>query len=181
MKELTIKDALNEKDIKMTSPTYGKIDLVSIVEIIKNFISKDKDSSYSITIGTDSQNFNKTKIVKVIAIHKIGGGGIFFYDIIYLPLIKDLRQKIHTETQLSINLANLFIDELENEFDRTEWDYTEYDIAFQLHCDIGHNGKTNLLIPEITNWVKSAVPTEFSAIIKPDSFAASSIANKYSK
>lgn len=168
-------------EIIMNSPTYGKVNMLQIVEIIKNFLNKDKFSRYEITIGTDSQNFNRTKIVKVIAIHKIGGGGIFFYDIIYLPLIKELRRKLITETQLSIDLANSFLDELENEFDRTEFDYTEFNIDFQLHCDIGYNGKTNALIPEITSWVKAAVPEEFSPIIKPESFAASSIANKYSK
>jgi hypothetical protein len=165
----------------MISPTYGAVNLERIVEIIKDFVSKEKTAEYEITIGTDSQNFDKTKIVKVIAVHKIGGGGIFFYDVIYLPLIKELRRKLVTETQLSIDLANSFIDELEKEFDKSEWDYTEYHINFQLHCDIGYNGKTSELIPEITSWVRAAVPDEFEPIIKPDSFAASSIANKYSK
>lgn len=172
---------MEKEKIIMNSPTYGKVDLTQIITIIKDYLSKDKEAEYEITIGTDSQNFNRTKIVKVIAVHKIGGGGIFFYDVIYLPLIKEIRRKLITETQLSIDLANAFIDELEKEFDRSDWDYTEYKITFQLHCDIGYNGKTSVLIPEITAWVKSAVPDDFEAIIKPDSFAASSIANKISK
>ena len=172
---------MNTEKIIMNSPTYGKVDLKQIVEIIRDYISKDSNAEYEITVGTDSQNFNRTKIVKVIAVHKIGCGGIFFYDVIYLPLIKEIRRKLITETQLSIDLANALFDELEREFDRTEWDYTNYKINFQLHCDIGRDGKTNVLIPEITNWVKSAVPEGFTAIIKPDSFAASSIANKISK
>lgn len=170
-----------EKEIMMNSPTYGKVSLQKIVEIIRDYISKSPDSEYEITIGTDSQNFNRTKIVKVIAVHKVGGGGIFFYDIIYLPLIKEIRRKLVTETQLSIDLANAFVDELDKEFDRTEWDYTEYKISFQIHCDVGYNGKTSVLINEITTWAASSVPDMFSAIIKPDSFAASSIANKFSK
>lgn len=165
----------------MNSPTYGKVDLIKIVQIIKEYVSKDRHAEYEITIGTDSQNFNRTKIVKVIAVHKVGCGGIFFYDVIYMPLIKELKRKLVTETQLSIDLANSLVDELEKEFDRTDWDYTEYNIHFQLHCDIGYNGKTSMLIPEITSWVKAAVPNDFEAVIKPESFAASSIANKYSK
>lgn len=165
----------------MKSPTYGAVDLQQIVEIIRDFINRNPDSDYEITIGTDSQNFNRTKIVTVIAVHKIGGGGIFFYDILYLPLIKELRRKLNTETQMSIDLANSFVTELEAEFDRTGWFYGDYNINFQLHCDIGYNGKTSALIPEITGWVKAAVPEEFEPIIKPESFAASSIANKYSK
>lgn len=165
----------------MKSPTYGKVDLTQIVGIIKDYINRNPDSDYEITIGTDSQNFNKTKIVTVIAVHKIGGGGIFFYDVLYLPLIKELRVKLNKETQMSIDLANSFVTELEAEFDRTGWYYDDFNISFQLHCDIGHNGKTKVLIPEITGWVKAAVPEEFQPIIKPESFAASSIANKYSK
>lgn len=169
------------EQILMRSPTYGVVNLEKAVKIIKDFIMRFPDAEYEITIGTDSQNFNKTKIVKVIAVHKIGGGGIFFYDIVYLPLIKELRRKLVTETQMSIDLANAFIDELENEFESSDWAYTDYNIRFQLHCDIGYNGKTSELIPEITGWVKAALPGEFEAIIKPESFAASSIANKYSK
>lgn len=169
------------EQIFLKSPTYGRVNLEQTVKIIKDFISNFPDAEYEVTIGTDSQNFNKTKIVKVIAVHKIGGGGIFFYDIVYLPLIKELRRKLVTETQMSIDLANAFIDELEKEFDRSLWDYTNYNLRFQLHCDIGYNGKTSALIPEITGWVKAAVPDEFEPIIKPESFAASSIANKYSK
>jgi len=165
----------------MKSPSYGKVDLQQIVEIIRDYIMRSPDSDYEITIGTDSQNFNRTKIVTVIAVHKIGGGGIFFYDIVYLPIIKELRRKLNTETQMSIDLANAFVEELEAEFDRSGWFYDDYKISFQLHCDIGYNGKTSALIPEITGWVKAAVPEEFTPIIKPESFAASSIANKYSK
>lgn len=169
------------KDIYMVSPTYGKVNLVQIINIVKDYLNASPDSEFEITIGTDSQNFNRTKIVKVIALHKIGGGGIFFYDIIYLPLIKELRRKLTVETQLSIDLANLFLKELEAEFDKNDWDYTNFKINFQLHCDIGYDGKTSALIPEITSWVKAAVPHEFEPVIKPESFAASSIANKYSK
>jgi len=168
-------------EITMISPTYGKVNLTQIISIIKDYISKDKNGEYNITIGTDSQNFNRTKIVKVIAVHKKGKGGIFFYETIYLPLIKDIRSKLTKETKLSIDLANAFIDELEREFDRSDWDYTEYNIDFSIHCDIGHDGKTNVLIPEITAWVASEGPAGFKPVIKPFSFAASSIANKYSK
>lgn len=54
--------------IRMNSPTYGKVDLQRIVEIIRDYINQNPDSDYEITIGTDSQNFNKTKIVSVIAV-----------------------------------------------------------------------------------------------------------------
>ena len=65
----------------MYSPTYGKISYEKMISIIKEFIEKSPQSAYNISVGTDSQNFDYTKTVIVVAIHRIGSGGIFFYDI----------------------------------------------------------------------------------------------------
>lgn len=170
------------KEIILTSPTYGKIDLVRTIEIIKDYILASPESEFELTIGSDSRSYDRTKLIKVIALHKIGGGGIFFYATDYLPPMRGnnaeniVRRKVIAETQASIELADAFLKEFENEFDRTGFDYTEYNIDYQIHCDVGYKGKTNGLIPEITQWVQSV--GVFSAVIKPDSFAASSIANK---
>ncbi|MBQ1294282.1 MAG: hypothetical protein IIY21_09600, partial [Clostridiales bacterium] len=51
-------------------------------------------------------------------------------------------------------------------------------VSFQIHCDIGRSGKTNVLIKEVVSWVTSQ---GYVCLIKPDSYAASGIADKYSK
>ena len=53
-----------------TSPTYGKMDVREIPERIQRFYDKNKqfDTPIHIIIGTDSQNFDFTKIVSVVAV-----------------------------------------------------------------------------------------------------------------
>lgn len=114
----------------------------------------------------------------VIAVHRRGKGGIFFYKTTYFEKIKSIRLKLTTETQLSLELADAFLKEMEDEFDRSGFFYAEENITYTIHVDAGHDGKTNALIPEITAWVKA---NGYNVTVKPESYAASSIANKYSK
>ena len=164
----------------MRSSTYGRVSIEDIVKIIKKKILKNPNEKYKITIGTDSQNFDKTKIVEVIAFHHVGHGGIFFYDIEYVERIKDLRKKIIFETNKSLELANLFFELLELAFMEDNIDINTFNIHTEIHCDIGptEKSKTSTLVSEITNWVKAY---GYDVHIKPDSYAASSIADKISK
>lgn len=166
------------KDFTMRSPTKGELSLREVVEAVRDFINSSKADTYSVTIGTDSQNFDKTKIVMVIAVHRNGKGGIFFYKTTYLKRINSIRQKLTTETQMSLELADAFLKEMEEEFFRSGFAYDEKNIKYAIHVDAGHDGKTNALIPEIVAWVKA---NGYDVSVKPDSYAASSIANKFSK
>lgn len=152
--------------------------LDQVIVKIADFIEKDLFNTYEFTVGTDSQNFDKTKIVEVIAVHRVGKGGTFFYNIDYIDKIQNLRQKITKETQRSISIADGLLEKLELELIDRNIDIDELDIKFQIHCDIGQQGKTKTLIKEITNWVTGL---GYTCLIKPDSYAASGIANKYSK
>lgn len=162
----------------MTSPTYGRVNINRMAEIVSDYISKDKYADYEISIGTDSQNFSRTKIVLVLAVRKIGKGGIFFYHTEYVRKINNIREKLTKETQMSLDLADAFLKVMDERFYNEEFDYTQYNIHYVIHIDAGHNGKTNVLIPELVGWVTSC---GYDATVKPESFAASSIANKYSK
>ncbi len=62
----------------MKSITHGEVSFKQACTIIKEYIQKDIQQCYRITIGTDSQNFASTKMVVVIALWKVGKGGIFF-------------------------------------------------------------------------------------------------------
>ena len=73
-----------------------------IASRITEYLMEDTDAQYEITVGTDSQNFRVTKMVEVIAVHRVGRGGIFFTNIDYIPLIRNLRQKINEETSKTL-------------------------------------------------------------------------------
>jgi predicted RNase H-related nuclease YkuK (DUF458 family) len=149
-----------------------------IARKIFEIIMSDKTNSYEITVGTDSQNFDRTKMVEVIAIHKKGMGGTYFYNIEFIHLITNLKQKINEETSRSLFIAHDLLDELEELFMERDILLDDLDVSFQIHCDIGRSGKTNVLIKEVVSWVTSQ---GYVCLIKPDSYAASGIADKYSK
>ena len=163
---------------KWRSQTYGELSIEEIPEKIKEYYERNKhyDTPISIVIGTDSQNFNYTKEVSVIAILTEGHGGIFFYNIRSRDRIVDVRQKLHTETQDSLTIADMLL----NKFETKEYEEIFLNTTFTIHIDAGTNekGKTKSLIPELCGWVKAL---GFDVKIKPDSYAASSIADKLSK
>lgn len=169
---------LNMETMKMHSPSHGEVSIREVVDIVRKYIQQSPEDNYDVTIGTDSQNFDRTKIVMVIAVHRKGRGGIFFYKTIYQEKITNIRVKLTRETQLSLELADTFLKEMEKEFYRSEFNYEAPNIHYAIHVDAGHDGKTNVLIPEIIAWVNAC---GYPVSVKPDSYAASSIANKYSK
>lgn len=75
----------------MKSITYGDVSFKAMSQIIKNYIQSDRNCKYKISIGTDSQNFDVTKVVVVVAVWKVGNGGIFFYDIKHVDKISNLQ------------------------------------------------------------------------------------------
>lgn len=167
-----------DKSLVFHSQTYGKLDITEIPSKIQDFYNRTKhfDSTFRIIIGTDSQNFNYTKMVSVIAVVCDGHGGIFFHRVTHQPIIKDVRSKLHIETNESLNIASNLISLLET----PEYENLFLNCSFSIHIDAGHSekGKTKELIPELVGWIKSC---GYDCEVKPDSFVASSIADKISK
>lgn len=149
-----------------------------LIKIVSDYIATDPKAQYEFTVSTDMQSYNKTKIVEVIAVHGVGKGGIFFYNVEYVNKIQSLRQKITEETQRSLTIADCLLEALELDFIEKDIDIDDLDIRFQIHCDIDHESKTKTLIKEITNWITSS---DYDFLIKPYSYAASDITNKYIK
>lgn len=163
----------------MTSPTYGEVNEEKMVEIINDYYKKNKKygTPFHIVVGTDSQNFSDTKVVGVIVAQSEGHGGIYFYDIERIPKISDVRQKLNYETQKSLSYADKLISILEND---KNYEDLYLNSSFTIHVDAGHSdyGKTKELIPALVGWIKSC---GYDCEVKPDSYAASSIADKISK
>lgn len=165
---------------KFRSYTYGQVNLLDIAKYLLEFYTKNKiyNTEFVITIGTDSQNFyNTTKIVNVISIICKGHGGIFFYNISHLDCISDIRVKLREETKESLEIAEELVNILQ---DNEVYHEMFLNIPIQLHIDAGNTdkNKTKMLISELVGWV---VASGYDACIKPDSYAASSIADRISK
>lgn len=159
----------------MKSITYGDVDIQQIAKIIENRV-KSLPGKYELMIGTDSQNFDVTKMVLVIALHNVGHGGIFFYEIRNVHRMNNIGQKLMYETTLSLELAQKLIDALEK-LKKQGFNYEDY-LSIGIHVDAGKDGDSRVVMPEVAGWIKSC---GYDVVFKPDSYAASSIANKYSK
>ena len=70
----------------------------NVALIIKDYIKNNTERNNHIVIGTDSQNFEDTKVVVVIAVYTEGKGGKFFYDVTRIHRISNVSQKLHMET-----------------------------------------------------------------------------------
>lgn len=167
---------MNSKELAFCSPTHGKVQMSETFDLIKKFIETDATKEYEIVIGADSQNFiNYTKFVLVIAVHRKGKGGIFFYYCEHLDYFKNLQKKIHHEVQMSIEVAFMVLKEIEG------WNYEN--LSFNhIDIDIGENGKTKTMIKEVVGWVNGVLGVHnVHARIKPMAPIASCVADKISK
>lgn len=161
------------------SPTHGKVEFDEIPRHLLRFFEAGSGdgAGYDIMVGSDSQNYDYTKAVTAIAMIHRGSGGIFFYEIRKVELLRDVRSKLYEETQASLEVASRLIGLLEGDDAYAEM-YRSCPIS--IHVDAGNadTGKTAPLIPEIVGWVRSL---GYGCEVKPDSFVASSIADKISK
>ncbi len=148
-------------------------------EIIK-FIKADTNCSYRISVGTDSQVSDRTVFVSCIHIHRVGKGAIgFLHKCEMQRPVRNLREKIYLETCASLQLANLFDEEkIEYIKNLVNQGGTSKGVTFEFHIDIGRNGQTKKLISEMVGMVKGL---DFIPKIKPDSYCASSFADRYTK
>jgi predicted RNase H-related nuclease YkuK (DUF458 family) len=170
---------LRKETAMMISPTLGKLSEEKVSEAMLRYYEKNKHfgSPFKITFGTDSQNFSDTKTVVVIAMCCVGHGGIYFYEIERVAKIRDVRRKLNYETGLSLTKANAVIGMLES--DEKYSDMCSH-ADYAIHVDAGksEDGKTRDLIPGIVGWIEAC---GFDAVVKPDSYTASSIADRISK
>lgn len=144
---------------------------------IIEFIKADTDCSYRISVGTDSQVGSKTVFVSCILIHRIGRGAIGFlhkYDM--SRPVMNLREKIYLETCASLQLAYLFDEERMKRIYKAVGQSSG--VTFEFHIDVGTKGQTKSLINEMVGLVKGL---NFVPKIKPDSYCASTFADKYTK
>lgn len=152
---------------------HREITFDEVLNKIVSFIDESPSYTYRLSIGTDSMTHADSKFVLAIVLHRIGNGGIYFYKKFTEEPIRDLRSKLYAETQLSIDTTNLIVDEL---FNKDEAILDKLNLS--IHLDIGEHGPTKDLIAELEGWVK-AIGYDYE--IKPNSYAASFVADKYSK
>lgn len=165
---------MKDKDTFL-SPSSGQIKLIRVAQEISGFINEDSQSKYRLIVGTDSNGVNGNKssdFVTAIIVYRIGKGGRYFWKKINGGKVyHTLRDRIHQEVALSLQCAQNILDQLKPLMKTSEPSYD-----FQIHIDVGQNGPTREMIKEVVGMVRG---NGFKAMIKPESYAASTVADKY--
>ena len=130
-------------------------------------------------VGCDSSSGDKVSFPIAIVVLRKGWGGRFFLRKVRYPdsfkkRFSNLHQRILQEVLLSCELA-LFLKESLNKKMQNLPSGLNYQFRY-IHADIGEQGQTRDMIREVVGLIKS---NGFEAKIKPDSFAASVVADRY--
>lgn len=151
-----------------------------VYEYVIEFIKADTNCSYRISVGTDSQVASRTVFVSCIHVHRVGKGAIGFLhkSEMQRPVV-NLREKIYLETCASLQLAYMFDDsKIRRIRSIVNGNKKNSGVTFEFHIDVGTRGRTKTLINEMVGMVRGSM---FIPKIKPESYCASSFADRYTK
>ncbi len=159
--------------------SYGlKINPNETVREILNFIEAKPNAHYKVIIGSDSLHLadNGADFVTAIVVHRVGNGGRYFWRRLDLGKFYNLHDRIIQEVMLSIDTAKTLLADLEKATKEHEAMGMKLNWDFEIHVDVGENGPTKNLIQEVVGMVRA---NNFEAKTKPDSYAASKVADRY--
>lgn len=138
-------------------------------QVVENYIDEIVKATANgqrvIHIGCDSQQHERfTEFVTVIVLLKPNKGGRVFYTREKVDRIKNLRERLLREVELSVTTA-LKINEVVSD-----------DIEMNVHVDVNPNleFKSSQYIKELVGYV---VGCGFNALTKPNSWAAMHVAD----
>lgn len=151
------------------SPSKGLMNKQQVFEDMERFIAK-APGKYEIVVGADSQlRRNNTSFVIAICFIHVGKGGTFYYQQIQEPRISSLQQRIYTEATYAVGMASELREYFTNRL---------LSVPIRIHFDIGENGPTMKFVKRL---VHLAQMNDFEAFVKPDSYGASVVADKFTK
>lgn len=155
--------------MEFISPTKGRLSFEEVYNEIVEYVSRFPEDNYRLIIGTDSQLRDTTCFVTALIVHREGKGGRFFYTRKRDQHARSLRQRIFYEASLSLSIASLFTEKLAT---------SGPEFNMEIHLDVGTNGATRTLVKEVVGMVNGS---GYLCRIKPDSYGASSVADRYTK
>lgn len=161
------------------SPTKGVMTMEAMLQDLDEFILAGPQEKFRLIIGTDSQPGNnysgkgkigkRTCFVTAVIIHREGKGARFYYRKVYRHPFQSLKQRIMDEAGLSLELALSLIDRMATCYP---------DLAVEIHLDVGQRGKTREIIQQVVGIITT---NGFAAMVKPFSFGASKVADRFTK
>jgi len=152
------------------SPSKGQLTYDGMIADLLSYVAEEPDAKYKLIVGTDSHTRTDLCFVTAIIIHRLGKGARFYYRRRHQQKIRSLRQRIFYETAISLTLAERLAGSLAEQGKAT--------LNVEIHLDVGQHGETKDLIRDVVGMV---VGSGFHVEIKPNSYGASKVADRYTK
>jgi len=139
---------------------------------IIDYVSSQPEEQYKLIIGTDSHiNFSQRAcFVTAVIIHRVGKGGRYYFYKQTQKHMGSMRQRIYFETYLSLEIAARVTAKMK--------EVGENNLNIEIHLDVGKNGDTRDIIKEVVGVV---IGSGYTPCIKPDSYGASKVADRYTR
>ena len=159
------------------NPTKGNLKIDGIIKELFNYISEKPEKFYDIIVGCDSSSGENPYFPVVIVILRTGEGGRFFLRKVDYKDRKfyNWKTRVLEEVLLSCQIAVFLREKIERKTEKMTTDF-RYQFRY-IHADIGENGQTKDMIKEITGLIRG---NGFEPKIKPEAFAATTVADKFS-
>ena len=157
------------------NPTRGNLNVSQVVEEIFGYMKEKPERTYDIIVGCDSSSGEEPYFPVAVVVLRKGEGGRFFLKRIGYKNRKfyTWKTRVLEEVMLSCELALFLRENFETKINPVNLNY-----QFRyIHADIGEQGETKDMIREVTGLIRG---NGFEPKIKPESFVASSVADRYS-
>lgn len=159
------------------NPTKGSLKINKVIEELFNYISEKPEKFYDIIVGCDSSSGEEPHFPIVIVVLRVGEGGRFFLKKVSYKDRKfyNWKTRILEEVFLSCQLALYLRENFEKKIQSSK-QKIYYQFRY-IHVDVGENGQTKNMIKEATGLIQG---NGFEPKIKPEAFAAATVADKFS-
>jgi len=157
------------------NPTKGDVRTERVADELIKYISERPEKFYDIIVGCDSSSEEEPNFPLAVVVLRVGEGGRFFLKKIAYKGRKfyNYKQRILEEVFLSCQMALYLKENFEKKIENKNF---RYQFRY-IHADVGENGKTKDMIKEVTGLIKG---NGFEPKIKPESFVASTVADRFS-
>ncbi len=159
------------------NPSCGKLSLEEVMSELFSYMLKKPDNFYEIIVGCDSSSEEEPHFPVAVVVLRKGEGGRFFLKKIKYPSERKFynwKSRILEEVMLSCNLALILKEKIaEKSLENPE--FLNYQFRY-IHADVGGTGQTKDMIKEVVGLIKG---NGFEPKIKPESYVASIIADRY--
>lgn len=159
------------------NPTKGNLKIEEVIEELFDYISEKPEKFYDIIVGCDSSSGEEPHFPLAVVVLRTGEGGRFFLKKIaykdrkFYNWKQRVLEEVFLSCQLALYLRENFEQKNKNILRPSNWQFR------YIHADIGGNGATKDMIKEVIGLIKG---NGFEPKIKPESFAASNVADRFS-